>query len=308
MAEPLSDRGRPHVGLLPSRLDRVAGRFAPAWPADPLRTQGAGTGRRLLRPLLAVLVLAVATQSALHLLNWALMDLRIDRLHADVDGSLVGWTGTVMTWTAALAAGLLALLGRGTRTPMLVLAAACAFLSLDDMVRLHEILAPLLRQFGVQGHTGRLWPFVYLPLLCGVGWLLLRTARSVELVTGRRIVAGLCCLVTAVVLEAALVPLLFARGSDVASGPYALEVTVEEALELTGWGLIAFGLLAAAVDLLLDRGAQQARAATSEPDLSMTAGHRTFAPSKDRRVGERRGRAAFLRADDENADRLRAPS
>ena len=271
--------------LLPPTVDRLVERTAPCWPSAPLAGGTAGEGRRLLRPLLAVLALAVAAQSVLHLLNWALMDLRIDRLHADLDGSLVGWSGTVTTWSAALAAGLLALLLQGARTPMLVLAAACAFLSLDDMVRLHEVVAAVLRRLEVQGDTSRLWPFVYLPLLCLVGWLLLRTARSVDLVTGRHLVAGLGCLVTAVVLEAALVPLLFGLGADSASGAYAVEVGVEEALETTGWGLIAFALLSGAVDLLLERGAES----PSPADLSLTTGLRSAVPATgERRSGERR--------------------
>lgn len=266
--------------LLPPAVDRLAARVAPAWRGAPPLGSTAGAGRSLLRPLLAVLLAAVAVQSVLYLVNLTLLDLRIDRLHADKDSSLVGWTGTVLTWSAGLAAGLNALLSRGMRTPMIALAAACAFLSLDDMVQLHEFIAAILRSLGVPGHTGRLWPFVYLPLLGAVFWVLLRTARSVDLRTGRALVAGLSCLATAVVLEAAVVPVLFQFGQGEDSGAYGVEVVVEEALETTGWGLIAFGLLATAVDALLHRGAER----VSAPDLTLTAGLRAAArPAAERR-------------------------
>ncbi len=54
---------------------------------------------------------------------------------------------------------------------------------------------------------------VYFPLLCTVGWLVMRTARTVETGTGRFPAAGLSCLAAAVLLEASA-PVWYALGSD----------------------------------------------------------------------------------------------
>ena len=242
--------------LLPAPLDRLAGAVAPPWRPGALSSGGlAGSGARLLRPALWLLVAAAAVQSLLHLVDLAVFDLRLDRINADKDASVAGWLGTVTTWSTALGALLLALLARAVRAPMLALAGLCGFLSLDDMVVLHEIVANVAQRFDAYGHDGyTFWPLVYFPLMCVVGWLLLRTARSVDVGTGRFLVAGLACLVSAVALEATA-PVLYALGSDHGQPLYELEVTVEEALETLGWGAIALGLLSVTVDLLLARGA-----------------------------------------------------
>jgi len=261
--------------LLPMGLDGAARRLAPAWSSSGLAGPGtAGAGLRLLRPLLAVLAVATVVQSGLHVVDVALFDLRVDRWNADLDGSLAGWLGTVLTWSVAGAALLLAVLAPGVRAPLALLSGLCAFLSIDDMLQLHEVVARVALRFDTFGHSGyTLWPLVYLPLLCVIGWLLLRSARSVDVRTGRHLVAGLACLATAVLLEATA-PALYALGSDHGQPLYELEVTLEEALETFGWGLIACGLLAAVVDLLLARGA-------ASPD----AGHGSVVLEEPARAG-----------------------
>lgn len=274
--------------LLPPPLDGVARRAAPAWSSSDLASPGtAGTGRRLLRPLLWVLAVATAVQSGLHVVDVVVFDLRIDRFNADHDGSLAGWLGTVLTWCVAGAALLLSVLAPGVRTPMAVLAGLCAFLSLDDMLQLHEVVARVALRFDTFGHSGyTLWPLVYLPLLCVIGWLLLRSARSMDVLTGRYLVAGLACLATAVLLEATA-PVLYALGSDHGQPLYESEVTLEEALETFGWGLIAYGLMAAVVDLLLARGA--ALAAHGPGSLALVERARSHGGAHEwPRDGERR--------------------
>lgn len=275
--------------LLPGVLDALLVRIAPSWSSRQLDAgPTGGTGRRLLRPLLWLLVAAAVAQSALHLLDLAVFDLRLDRINADKDGSVAGWLGTVTTWSAACGALGLALLAPDLRRPLLLLAGLCAFLSLDDMVVLHEIVANLALRFEAYGHDGyTLWPMVYFPLLCTVGWLLMRTARSVETGTGRFPAAGLCCLATAVLLEASA-PVLYALGSDHGKPLYESEVTLEEALETLGWGFIAFGLLAAVVDLLVARGAEHAARSRLTIDLDQ-AGASSAVRARDwPRDGERR--------------------
>lgn len=242
----------------------------------PLRTRlahhvprrSAGGGQRLLRPALALLLAAATLQSVLHIADLVLFGHQVERFDADVDGSVAGWLGTVTTWSAAGAALLLALLVRAVRTPLLLLAGLCASLSLDDMLVLHEIVARMALSWQFYGHGGYTsWPLVHLPMLGLVGWLVLRTARSVDPGAAGYLVAGLACLATAVVLEASA-PALYALGSDRGQPLYESEVTIEEALETVGWRLVALGLIAVCVDVLLTRGAAQRSSPSTDVPLA----------------------------------------
>jgi hypothetical protein len=253
--------------ILPSALDGLAARFAPAWPVRALDA-GAATGRglQLLRPLLWFLVAAAIAQSVLHIADLTVLDVDRGLFSADEDESVVGWLGTITTGLTAWAALLLVLLAPRARTGLLVLAALCGYLSLDDMLQLHEIVAHLALRNPLFAHSGYdLWTAVYLPMLCVLGWLMLRTARSIDVRAGRLVVVGLAALATAVVLEA-LVPVLFALGSDHGQPLYETEVVIEEALELLGWGLMAIGLTAAVLDLVPTLGSRPA--ALGEGDLA----------------------------------------
>jgi hypothetical protein len=85
--------------------------------------------------------------------NLALFEHSIERINADWDGSVAGWLGTIGTWSAAGGALLLALLVRGARIPLLLLAGLCAFLSLDDMLVLHEVVARMVLNWQFYGHA-----------------------------------------------------------------------------------------------------------------------------------------------------------
>lgn len=204
-----------------------------------------------MRPAELLLVLAVIIQSAAHIVNVAFFDLAVMRLNADHDDSLVGWLGTITTFLVAWGALQLAVLRPLLRRPLSALAAICAFLSLDDMVAIHEIVARLALRFQPYEHAGyNLWPAVYLPLLVVTGWLLARTARVLDVSARNAILAGLVCLVAAVALEFSA-PILYAAGSDHGLWLYEAEVIAEEALETLGWGYIALGVWAGALDFLL---------------------------------------------------------
>lgn len=206
-----------------------------------------------MRPLLLLLLVATAVQSVLHVVNVAFFDLGISRVNADYDASLAGWLGTTSTMLAAWAALSLTVLAPPVRRPMLLLAGACAFLSMDDMLAIHELVALIANELPLYERSGyTFWVAVYLPLMTMIGWLLLRTAFSIDVRTGRLIVLGLACLVTAVVVEACA-PLLYAAGSGHGQPLYETEVVVEEALETLGWGAIALALVAAVIDLLVTR-------------------------------------------------------
>lgn len=256
-------RSLPPDRLLPGRLDDLARRFAPAWASSALDAgSSSGRGLRLLRPLIWLLVAATVVQSLLHVFDVAVLDLSVTRINADADMSLDGWLGTLTTGLAAWGALLLAVLSPAVRKPLLWTAALCAYLSMDDMLALHEVVAKIALRYPLYGHSGYdLWPAVFLPLLAVTFCLLLRIARSIDRQTGRCIALGLCLLVAAVGLES-LAPVLFALGSGHGQPLYESEVTVEEAFELLGWGLIALALTAAVVDRLVSSAAAQPEVAS----------------------------------------------
>ena len=265
----------PFAFPLPSWLDRLVLRIAPAW-RDDLATAAPGRGSPLMQRVVPLLLLAVLVQSVAHVVDVFAFNQSIERLDADRDGSLVGWLGTVSTATAAFAALFYALLRPPLRLPMLSLGTLLAFLSLDDALALHELVARLAVRLRLYEHAGYdLWPLVYLPLMGVTGWLLARTARSLDTTASRALLSGLVCLVIAVGLES-LAPVLFALGSGHGQPLYEAEVLVEEALETFGWGSIALGLWAGVVDLLCSG------APGTAPNRAASQGH-THAPTSTRR-------------------------
>ena len=205
------------------------------------------------------LVLVVA-QTVLHLVSALVFDLRIDRLNADLDSSVWGWTGVVSQFAAALGAGLLALQTRRHRRALVFLAAALAFLSMDDAVQVHERLGGLMTVLGPLSELNRVtWPIIYAPLMLTVFLVLWRvggavTARARALVRG-----GLVALGLAVVLEF-VSPLLLQIGSWRGDPLYELEVVLEEAGELGGWLVVAAALLSTGLDVALRQATADAPA------------------------------------------------
>lgn len=244
---------RRYTGLfalpLPARVDALVLRVAPAWRQQSPGS-AAGSGAQFLRPAAVLLAVAVLVQSVGHALDVGL-GLGISRINADDDNSVTGWLGTITTGLVAWGALHTALLRPRLRVPLGGLAAICAFLSLDDMLALHEIVARLALPWQPYAHAGyNLWPLVYLPLMTATAWLLARTARVLDSSARNSILAGLVCLVAAIALEF-IAPLLFAVGSGHGQFLYESEVLLEEALETLGWGSIALGLWAGVVDVLL---------------------------------------------------------
>lgn len=212
-----------------------------------------------------LLAVAVLVQSVGHALDVGL-GLGISRINADDDNSVTGWLGTIATGLVAWGALRTALLRPRLRVPLGGLTAIGAFLSLDDMLALHEIVARLALPWQPYAHAGyNLWPLVYLPLMTPAGWLSARPARALDSSARNSILAGLVCLVAAIALEF-IAPLLFAVGSGHGQFLYESEVLLEEALETLGWGSIALGLRAGVVDFLLSPEMPPVRTTTPVPD------------------------------------------
>lgn len=212
-------------------------------PADALT-------RRLLVVAVVAAVVAVAVQTVVHLVGLAFFDLEIEVLNADADTSVFAWASIVATFAAAFAVLLLAVASWPARAGRhAALAGILAFLSLDDMVQIHERVSGVWRRLGIpeDWHLARLlWPAMFFPLL-GLAFVLLwRLGSNAGPDAGRLVRGGLLLLAGAVALEAAS-PLLFQFGWDHRTWPHELEVVAEEGAELAGWILVAAGVSAVAL-------------------------------------------------------------
>jgi hypothetical protein len=216
---------------------------------------------RLFGYVFPVAIGAVAIQAALHLGNAVVLDNRISSFDADHEGNLIAWAGSSAIFAAACSAGLLALVRARDRLLLGLLAAAVAFLSLDETAALHERIGQAgVRAFGLPDDDyGRLvWPVVWFPLLAGVVLGLWRLAKRARPAPRQAIRAGLALLVVAVAAELvwAAFPI---SGGEIGSAPDALAVSLEEGLELAGWLLVAAGLAAIAFAEVLDLAARRDR-------------------------------------------------
>lgn len=196
---------------------------------------------RVFRIGAATALAAAGLQTTAHLVNW-LPGLRYGVLNADLEGSLANWAGTVTIFAAAGCAAALAALEPGRRRMTGLLAVVLLALSLDDGAGLHERIEahnPFHRSLS-------LWPAVYLPLL---GFALFALVRVSSRAPARGPVrAGVVLLVLAVAAEVFWSP----RHSDYWQWSNAIEIAFEEACELVGWVLAAFGL--GGLALALQRG------------------------------------------------------
>jgi hypothetical protein len=113
--------------------------LAPVPAATPRSAPlGPDDADRLFGYVFPVAIGAVAIQAALHLGNAVVLDNRISSFDADHEGNLIAWAGSSAIFAAACSAGLLALVRARDRLLLGLLAAAVAFLSLDETAALHE--------------------------------------------------------------------------------------------------------------------------------------------------------------------------
>lgn len=218
-------------------LDTVVGQ-------EPTTTVEPHTAQRLEATLRAGQILAVVGCLVLltvHFFNAFALDYSVPGLDANHEGTPLTWASAMATAAVAVAA-LLAAIVTGPFARLLGLGLATAFLSMDDMIALHERAAGMLVvQFGVTDAWGSaLWPIAYLPLVAVTAVLILRMARSGTSNTFRDASIGLGFLVTALALEALTSP--WSVGNNLM---HTVEGGIEEALELAGWVLIASSTLVA---------------------------------------------------------------
>jgi hypothetical protein len=231
--------------LVPRQPGLVAGLRVDTGATAAPEPSTAALERRTLRVGVALALGLAALQSIAHLVNVVFFDLRIDMINADSDSGAFAWSSSVATFGAALVLCLLAIM-RPTRSwPLVALAGAVAFMSLDDMAGLHERVSDLGTALGPIDHFARIfWPLVFMPLLAATFVGLFGVAAGLRIAPRRTLLAGLALLVVAIALEMAS-PILFALGSDHGELAYELEVVLEEGAELVGWILVSTGLAAA---------------------------------------------------------------
>jgi len=219
-----------------------SGGAAPALPAVERRGEQA---EPIVRAGIALAAAAAGLQTAAYLVNAYLFDWGVQNLDADSDANAFTWATTVATFTAAQCAVVLGFLARSRLKPMLALGAVLAWLSLDDLARLHEHAGlHLASTLGLDRTASKvIWPLLLLPMMGLAALLLLRVGREAGGHAGRAVLGGLALLVAAIVAEIASVPI----SNEVGESPiplYVAEVAFEEAAELAGWILIAAGLAA----------------------------------------------------------------
>jgi hypothetical protein len=208
---------------------------------------------------LRLAVIAGVGQALIHLVNFVVFDARWTILDSGFEKNIPTWASAGASFTAAVAALLCAEIAGGPRRLYLGLAGILAFFSLDDSVGLHELIVhENVGEVGTLEHAaGVVWPVLYLPLLVTGLVLLVRAARSAFPASGRSILIGLGLLVAAVPFEVVGVALLEAGFEDT-SFVYAVQVAIEEAIELAGWILVAAGLIAEVLGRIADRSPRSA--------------------------------------------------
>lgn len=202
-------------------------------------------------------IVAVTIQTAAHFVYAYVWPSLL--LNADNDWATFAWVSSVVTFSGALAASVLAAVGP-ERGPKLALAAILALFSFDEGVRLHERLAAHVDSLIPWEEAGRAAGMLVLLPLMAVAFVVLWRLSGGE--AGRvrgQIRLGLGLLVTATLLEAVVSTLIRHggwRGTDL---PMVLEVVIEEGAELGGWILIVTGVAAIGFRVLFLLDAQEAR-------------------------------------------------
>lgn len=184
-------------------------------------------------------VVGVTIQTAVHLLNAALDGSQY--FSANGENNPMAWSQSAAIFAAAFVCALhTAVVSRRGRT-LAALAAILAFLSLDEMLIVHErIVGRVLEVLALPiVWDSVVWPVLYLPLLGALLLLLVRVARQAPKRVGRRVLVGVGLLLAAVAAEVLSAPI--STGQD---WPHTVEGAFEEAAELVGWILITTGLTA----------------------------------------------------------------
>jgi hypothetical protein len=191
-------------------------------------------------------VVGVAIQTVIHLLNAALDGGPF--LSVGGENNPIAWSHSAAIFAAAFVCALHAATVSERRRIFAALAAILAFLSLDEILIVHErIVSRVLEVLGLPiVWDSVLWPLLYLPLLGALLLLLVRVAREASKEVGLRVLVGLGLLVAAVGAEVVSAPL-----STGENWPHTVEGGFEEGAELAGWILITTGLTALTLERFL---------------------------------------------------------
>ena len=195
---------------------------------------------RLIRAGKAFAVVVVVVQTAIHTINGIATNNTY--LSVNAENNPIAWSHGVAIFASAFVCALAALLKDDRRRTYIAIAVILSFLSLDEVVYIHErIVAKVIDVLGVGVvWDSVLWPVVYLPLCATLVFLLAGVASSAPRQAAQLIVVGLGCLAAAVFLE-----VVSARLSvDESRGDNKFEGAFEEAAEIAGWISIATGLTA----------------------------------------------------------------
>jgi hypothetical protein len=193
---------------------------------------------RLLTFGLRFAIGAALLQTVVHLLNAIFLQKRA--LNVNFEDNAFAWASTVATFSVAFVA---IVRGAGLsrdRFRYALLAIIVAFLSLDDMVAIHEdIGTEAAAALGLrQSYDSVLWPVVYFPLLALGLFLLFTLARRARERPRRFIHVGLVLLALALAAEVLSGP--WTGGEE--EWPHVIEGAFEEAAELAAWILVAAAL------------------------------------------------------------------
>lgn len=205
---------------------------------------------QLLR-LTAALAVAGATFVIVSgLINYFLPDEAIEDLNPKLEGNLLTWFSTVAVFSGALAATLHALILPVRRLQFAVLGAIFAFLSLDDMVQIHERVAGHLEQVFFE----HIETVIFLPLFATAFLIVWVLSREAPVRAGRFLRLGMLLLVAGVVVDLGATVTMNLEEEGTA-WPQAVRIAIEEALELSGWILVSATLISVLCGALLDAGA-----------------------------------------------------
>jgi hypothetical protein len=194
--------------------------------------------QRLLTFGLRFAIVAALLQTAIHLVNAVFLERRA--LNVNYEDNPFAWASTVATFSVAFVAVVRAAALPGDRLLYVALAAVTAFVSLDDMVAIHEDIGTAAADALnlAQSYDSVLWPLVYFPLLAVGVAVLVRIARAAPERPRRFVYAGLVLLAAALAAEVVSGP--WTGGEE--EWPHVLEGAFEEAAELAAWILVAAAL------------------------------------------------------------------
>jgi hypothetical protein len=217
-------------------------------PAEPIDVDS--TADQLLRITAALAIAGASFILVGGLVDYFLFDEAIEDLNPKLEGNLLSWLSVVAVFGGALAAALHAVILPGRRRLFAALAAIFAFLSLDDMIQIHERVADNLEPLFFE----HIETVIFLPVFAAAFLIVWALAREVAPRAGRFLRVAMMLLVAAVVVDlgATVTQDLEEEGT---AWPHAVRIAIEEALELSGWILVSATLTTLVCLALLEYGA-----------------------------------------------------